>query len=186
MRATTPPTGSVLACYGTGWVSRVISLLTPRLRFWRAAPSHVAIVARHPDGRTYVWESTTLGKLRDKLAGEQRRGVQAHLYLDWLLAQPGTVDLYRLKTPPPREHELVAYLLGVHRRKVGYDVARALHSASPVVNSETGEALFCSELVGYALQKGGSIGSHVNCSELTPWDIIHLKSLAKPERVKGS
>jgi len=61
-------TGDVLVCYGRGVVSWVIKWFTPRWRFWRAAPSHVAIIARHidlapnasGDRVVFVHESTTL------------------------------------------------------------------------------------------------------------------------------
>lgn len=182
-------TGDILACYGEGWVSAVISWLTPRLRFWRKAPSHVAIIAIHSgDGiepaRVYVHESTTLSKRKDAISGDRRRGVQAHLLQEWLVAYRGRVDLLRLKVPLSRERECVEYLLGVHARKVDYSMRRALASASPVVNTENGKYLFCSELVGFALQHGGAIGSHVNCSELTPWDVVNLECLEKPWRLK--
>lgn len=174
--------GSVLACYGVAWVSWVISVFTPRLRFWRKAPSHVAIVAEH-DGVLYVHESTTLGKHLDAFDKTTRRGVQAHRLDEWLLRQRGPVDHYPLKVPPPDLAKMLAYLLSVHERKMGYSLVRAFHAASPVRNSATGKDLVCSELVGFALQEGGSIETAVYCSELTPYDVIQFECFDEPERL---
>lgn len=182
-------TGDVLACYGPGWISRIISRFTPRLRVWKLAPSHVAIVAWHDTGEgtpieAWVHESTTLSKHKDGLSGDNRKGVQAHRFSTWLAAQQGSVDLYRLKVPMTRPEKTVEYLLEVHARKIGYSLLRAFHTASPVRNTEGGEYLVCSELVSYALQKGGSIGTHVRSYEATPWDVTTYPCFRKPVRLK--
>lgn len=176
-------TGYVLATYGDGWLSKVISWGTPRLKVWEPAPSHVAIVAVHEGDGLLVHESTTLSKLEDAIVREKRRGVQAHRLHDWLDTH-NWVDLYPLKVPLTRAFDTAVYLRSVHARKLDYDARAAFHSASPVVNSATGDPLFCSALVGFALQKGGAIGSYVNCNELTPRDIVKLPCFAKPVRLK--
>lgn len=177
-------TGDVLVCYGRGLLSAIISWLTPRWAIWRPAPSHVAIIAVH-DGDVYVHESTSLSGLKDAIDGTHRKGVQAHLLSQWLAHYPGKVYLRRLKVAMPRASDCVDYLLSLHARKVHYDARKALHSASPVLNSATGDPLFCAALVGFALQKGGSIGTHVNCNELHPLDIDRLACLREREILKG-
>lgn len=193
---TTIKTGDVIACYSGGFWGGVIGWLTPRLRFWHRAPSHVAIVVVDEDRQAWVYESTSLGKMADAIdkaahAGQvrPRQGVQTHHLYEWAMTYAGRVDLLPLKVPMPRPADAVEYLRDLHTRKVEYDKRAAFRSASPVINSATGDPLFCSALVGFALAKGGSLGTWVNCNELTPWDVRHLECLGKPvtlkEKAKG-
>lgn len=170
---TSIPDGSVLACKGKGFTSMIIRWWTGLINF-RPCPSHVAIVFRTPEGKRFVWESTTLSGVPDAIDGEKRDGVQAH-YLDRFLdAYNGRVSVYPLDPPltTPETEAALKYLQDRHNAKTPYDKEGAIDSASPDHAQRDDSKLFCSELVTRALQLAGRVSQSVNYSEQTPCDVV--------------
>jgi len=167
-----------LVCYGKGRISRWISWGL-RLRYWwralrfKRTPSHVAFIVQY-DNAPMVFESTTLSGLEDAISDTARVGVQAHEFGEWLRHYPGAVELWRLRTPQREsgEQAMTDYTIERHHDQTDYDAAQAIGSGLSVIrNTENDDALFCSEYYAFAMRKGGSIGTHINCSEVTPLDV---------------
>lgn len=158
--------GDVLAYSGKGWLSGFINLVTGRLPDHGA--SHVSILA------TYVklsrgdvssllnFESTSVYEDKPENACEITRkyirGVQAHT-LEFALARPGKIWVYRLKRPLTRaqQKKLTAYIdsqLGKPYKYFGAGKSFGGGFRAWIRNKlgreDTG-ALFCSDLVGGAV-----------------------------------
>lgn len=91
--------GDVVACWGTDWLSRRISLITSIMggcRYW--APSHVAIIGTY-NGQTAWYESTTQCLHPCLCCGElSKSGLQVHpphYRLNDYLHSGGKVRVYR-------------------------------------------------------------------------------------------
>lgn len=102
-----PQPGDIMACYGTDFASRFISLVTawplsPRGLFF--GPSHVAIVAKRylSIDRLYWYESTTKCRHKCEFSGEDDNGVQVHKIrqrVEDYTSRGGKVVVYRLVRP---------------------------------------------------------------------------------------
>lgn len=166
--------GDLAACYGTDVASRLISLGTssllapPGLRW---APSHIALLCTHGEGRLWV-ESTTLAPRPCRLQQRCVSGVQAHLpaarIADYCRAG-GRVDLYRLveiESLSRDEDRLLTRILLVHLVGTSrpYDLAGALLSGtrlfqlSRLFPGADLQQLFCSELAAAVLMRLGRLG----------------------------
>jgi hypothetical protein len=182
-------TGDVLACYSGGLVSRAISWLTPRWRFWRLAPSHVAIIIRHKSAQgklqTYVYESTTMKVLPDAIHGRLFSGVQAHFIDSFLRTYPGSVYAHGLreKMLAPNRRAAVSLARLYHKNRTQYDMKQAPHAGTLIRNKDDNSQLFCSELVTRVLAKGNRVWG-VNPSEMTPWDVIRFSCFKKGVKIK--
>lgn len=179
-----PRTGDVLVCYGRGWVAWLIekaSLLgTPSMWFSRRrVPCHVAMVVGPMDNPwrvTVVVESTSLSKRAELVTGRRVSGIQAHVYGAWLAAAQDRVELWRLADRPSRTlvRSAMYWLSGRFEAGAGYDFSQAIGSATPRVNREDDERLFCSELVCRWLELAGVI-PEVNASEMHPLDVTRFE-----------
>jgi len=166
--------GDIYACWGSGWISRGISLETsltswltgpPGLRF---APSHVAIAARWKEALCW-YESTTL-TTRHCLSAQRRvDGVQVHEIGDRIhdyIVDGGAVSVFRLtrinaleSIECDRLQNALTPLLGTpDRTAIAYDTAGALFSGLrllpklPFARANL-DTLFCSELLAASLQR---------------------------------
>jgi len=183
--------GDVLGFSGKGWVSGVINLGTYALP--RVGLSHIGIVSTYR-GRQYIFESTTLnGGKSCAILGKPIGGVQAHLIED-VLARPGKVWVYRLKSPlyKPEKSRLGLCLLGM--LGVEYDYRGAAQSGGfllrlieKLVRNEDVSKLFCSELVAFALTRIGR-GRIISSSGQNPNSLARYLYrdgiVTKRERVK--
>lgn len=164
--------GDIVACYGTDWPSRGISLATASLfppRRLMVGPSHVAILCEHFRWGM-VWVESTSFAPRPCLTSEGTQptyGVQMHLPLDRIndyVANGGSVDLYRLtdiNRLTQDESELLTTILVRHfvdSRKT-YDMRGAALSgmrrlkATRCFPGADLEKIFCSELIAATLQR---------------------------------
>ena len=165
--------GDVMACYGTDWMARGITLGTVSPfgpRGLRLGPSHVAIICEQ-DGKPLWVESTTMSRHLCSVRQELVRGVQAHdpvnRVADYIDAG-GRVVRYAL-TPINRltsaESDLLTDILVKKfvNRSIDYDLGGALISGTRVwqlLHSFPGadlDRLFCSELVSAVLQRLGRL-----------------------------
>ncbi|WP_166831518.1 hypothetical protein [Thalassoroseus pseudoceratinae] len=165
--------GDILACWGTDWGARFVSLMTsnpfaPRNLRW--APSHVAIICDVPDrGRLWV-ESTTLCQTPCVMTGQPTHGLQTHHPQDRLgeyVESGGEVHVYRLspidRLSDSESAQLTSILIdGFVKRGLGYDYGGALISGTRFVRLLDGVLLrryrnlhevFCSELIAATLQR---------------------------------
>jgi len=168
-------TGTLLACYGIGFISWVISFFARDWRHpFRKGPSHVAtlVLCKRGDDKELAWvfHSTTQMGEPDAWTGEKHAGIQVQKLADFLEAYNGKVVLYPLKTPMTDRGGLhaIQYAVDTHKRQVEYDHKQAAGGSLPILNTENGEKLYCSEFLAFFLQKGGSIRSGINASSQRP------------------
>ncbi len=193
-------TGDVVVFSGRGAVSSVIKRHTGSV--W----SHVGM-AIWTDGfgsetsrRLLCIESTTLNELPD-VTGEYRRGVQMTLLSQRIAAYDGAMWLSRLRRPLESDQQaaMVEWLFRQHASAVPYDAPGGIVAGLdrwenwpkwlriltwPLLGWTRSRRpdlsrLFCSELVGRALQVAGLVDSAVNVSEMTPADVVGLDCLAR-------
>lgn len=176
----------LFACWGTGWMSRLISYGTSVLigpRGLRISPSHVAIAAVH-DRRVVWWESTSLCPHPCLFTGAPVDGVQAHeidTRVNDYLSEGGRVVQYRL---------VPLYTLGADDRALlsellsglcglSYDRAGAILSGTRIISRTRWmppadlDRLFCSELVAALLSRLGR-APHLHPGTLSPGRLLRL------------
>lgn len=183
-----PQAGDVFACWGSDWMSWLISLQTSRLlgpHHVRWAPSHVAIACprwyHEHQRQCYWWESTSITPRPCLETGKPVAGCQVHRIKDrirdYVLAG-GRVSVYRLTdfdTLRTVEVDLLRDFLGQciqDQKPIQYDTAGALFSGTRIVRHFTMwrnqlDRLFCSELLSAVLQRLGRM-SRQNPSNFTP------------------
>lgn len=194
--------GDILACYGTDVVSRIIQAATiaPLAPTGlRLPPSHVAILAPHPDGHLVTYESTTFCGTPCAINGRLNRGAQSQEIddrLDDYRQAGGRVDLYRL-TPfweldAETESRLTEALRYFIRHESCYDVRGAVLSGtrclqlSHLFPSAQLESLFCSELIAAALQRVGYLDPDLNASRMNPGRLVRrLVAAGKYQRIRS-
>ena len=143
--------GDVVACWGTDWVSRVISLMTVSVLppwGWCWPPSHVAIISG--DGEWF--ESTTL-------VGSAR-GVQSHAPAERWVAYRGCCVVLRptVTLTPEQRERMHSELQQMVNSGVPYDLTGAVLSGTRLVRyvvPASERRLFCSELVARVLMTVG-------------------------------
>ena len=168
--------GDIFACWGTGWISRGISLETSLLSWLtgptrlRWSPSHVAIASpRHDHAGCWWIESTQLCDRHCLEAQRRVSGVQVHHVesrIDDYANSGGRVEQYRLTDIDRLDEDDVWRLQNVlmchvgrkDRSAVGYDTAGALFSGLRVlprlpISRANLETVFCSELIAAVLQR---------------------------------
>lgn len=189
--------GDTVVCYGRGIAGHTIRKWLSIRYFWKMVrngfrtPSHVAFLSEYDvdaqNRKLLLFESTTLSDSPDAITGKERGGVQAHHFSDWLAQYRGRVDLYQtvvLQRSTGRS-KMRDYVAQVHRDSIEYDLAQAVGSGIGFIrNTEDGSRLFCSEFWTFAMQKGGSIGTHVNCSEVNPLDVPFFPCIKFVRRLK--
>lgn len=160
--------GDILAFSGQGWLSGFINLVTGRLP--QRGASHVSILAlfvklsRGDASSLLNFESTSVYPATRENACEISNkpiaGVQAHT-LEFALARPGKVWLYRLKRPLTKDQSkaLTAYLNSQLGKK--YDFKGAGKSFGGPIRAwlrnkfghEDTSIVFCSKLCGGAIDQ---------------------------------
>lgn len=168
--------GDIAACYGRGWMDRLIRLETGSLfgpPGLRLGPSHVAILAstrslnRRRLSETVWCEATTLCMRPCLLREDRVSGIQVHRPKDRIadyVAIGGRVEIYRLvefdRLMAPESKQLMRMVHYLSRHKVGYDYHGAVTSGTRVwkwrrsLTSDL-DSLFCSEFIAAVLQRLG-------------------------------
>lgn len=154
--------GDILAHYGRGWMSRVISLAQiPQWGFgW--PPSHVSIVIDHHRYGQVIAHSTTLCPIPCVVQHKQVSGCQAQRPDELLKALDDRIDLYRLTedwTLRYDERERLANtLIAMIERGTSYHTLGAIRSARPIglfrfFPATVRNRIFCSAFIYAGLQK---------------------------------
>ena len=187
-------TGDILACYGSGLVSKVITVGTSSLlapRGTRIAPSHVAIVAKTGAADLPLWvESTSLSTQPCVIRGEPVSGVQAHFIEDRAkeyLYREGKVFVFRLteldRLSSEEEILLIRIVKHLINSRASYDTKGALISGTRVFKrtrllelfSSMLEvdlnSLFCSELIAAVLMRLGRMNRD-NPTKFSPASLV--------------
>lgn len=177
--------GDILAFYGRGAVSRLISLWTTDPLRFQVGPSHVGIVCNYTGPEhtgPLLVESTTLNDRPCLIRKLHVRGVQAHDPAIRINGYNGRVDLYRL-VPIWRldqgESELLTQILVEHfvRKGVAYDTGGALLSGTRVFKltrlfpAAALNLVFCSELASAVLMRLGRMNVR-NPAKYTPGALV--------------
>ena len=180
--------GDVIGFSGRGWASALINVGTYGIPFFGL--SHVGIMARVPDGRLLLFESTSLSDLPCVLSGESFVGTQAHELREAVAAYPGKAYLYPLYRPLYRNEDgrLTQFLMEtVH---TPYDLMGAFRSAGVGISwieslfrEQDLTSIFCSEWIASALSIIGVFPTS-NASRWSPnklvrhlrWNDVLLKS----------
>ena len=171
-----PPlgTGDVIACWGTDWVSLLISLMTINILppwSWRLVwgPSHVAIIHCDSNGKPWWYESTMMV--------DGKCGVQAHEPAERWAAYKGRCVVYQInprELGPGDSEEMGRQLLWFLQRQTTYDIVGALLSGTRILRWFTvagDSSLFCSEMVCEVLQSVGVINRQ-SATALNPLRLI--------------
>lgn len=148
-------TGDVVLFQGTGIIPRVV-------RWWTGSPkwSHIAIVVRsHDIDAVFCFESTTLNRVGDIVAGEKVRGVQLSPLSARIKKFKGEVAIRALEKPLSKTQEKSIFELVKELRGRPYerDKLQLLGVASN--RHEDLTSVFCSELVAEAFQRVGLLPS---------------------------
>ena len=173
-------TGDVIAFSGKSRVSQIIK--------WKTGSpySHVGIVLDNNISGGFghsvlLMESTTLNNLPDSKSGELIKGVQMHFLSRRIETYNGEICWFGLqeKLTEAEAFAMQSWLREVHSKRVRYDALQAIGAGADLLdwipgieNDEDFASLFCSELVGRALQIAGRVCPSLNSSEMTPADII--------------
>jgi hypothetical protein len=185
-------TGDVVAFSGKSRTSKLICWATGSFY------SHVGLVLVTDLGWGFgqtvlLVESTTAVDLPDVLTREVRKGIQMHLLSQRLDAYWGSAWWVALREPlePEGLDRMTSWLRQTHCRRAPYDTLQAIGAgmdlldAFGLANERDFDALFCSELVGCALQLAGVLPDTLNPSELTPGDLVALPCFEQPVLLKG-
>jgi hypothetical protein len=184
--------GDVVGFSGRSWLSAAVNVATYGIPLWGI--SHVGIMAKAPDGRPLIFESTSLEDLPCEISHENFTGTQAHRLDDILRAYKGRAYHYPLYRPlyPVEDERLTEFLMEtIH---VPYDAMGAFRSAGiglswieSLFREQSLQTIFCSEWVAAAYAVTGLHATdHVsrwNPNRLTR----HLRRhgiLCKPRRLK--
>ena len=161
--------GDIVACWGTDWVSRRISLVTSSLRGPRElrwGPSHVAIIGRY-NGREAWYESTTKCKHPCLATGDFVQGFQVQCPYERVsdyLERRGVVRVYRpspfasraLNVDLLNELLRVALTLNLQYSYKGAALsATSLLKHSRLIPGVDLDDVFCSEIVSVIAQNLG-------------------------------
>lgn len=132
------------------------------------------------NGRLYSIESMLVNVRPDK-SGKYRRGVSMCLFSQRVDGSENPVFVYRTR-PIVNEEEMVKWLMKAETSEIPYDIRGALEAGvnkvgclgwffRPVLRTNL-HALFCSELVTKALQRGGVVDFDIDPMVQTPGDVI--------------
>lgn len=154
-------TGDVIACWGSDWVSRVISLMTcSLLPPWELSwpPSHVAMIHREGDAEPLWYESTTMAQGVPAMGKQPVYGVQEHNPETRWNAYHGRCVVYRpvMALTPEQRDQIGITLRQAISRHIPYDLAGALLSGTRFLRHfvpASRRRLFCSELIATVLQR---------------------------------
>ena len=186
-----------LVCFaGRGFYSTAIrasaiydSLKSLSPRSWANCYSHVGLVGPCEDS---LFESTTLNTEPCSIMGEKVRGVSLVSLADRINNFRGSVTVYRLRIPldlfeESKYNELVRLLVGRPYEKnpgallnaFALDYARFVSKRyRSHYKAKNAETIFCSELVGLALQSVRQI-EDPDGTNVTPVDLVNRKKYQK-------
>ncbi|MGI0490654.1 hypothetical protein ACN4EG_02480 [Alkalinema pantanalense CENA528] len=179
--------GDVLVFSGSDIPSNVVKIAT------QSDHVHVAIVfsvdrTNDEGDNILIAESHIDTSLPSVGTGQQNFGAQ----LQWLshrIAASQTPARWAALHPPLTESEILhlqSWLWEIEQQKIPYDFVQAIGAGMDVMDEICGgnvqdlSALFCSELVTYALQRVHRIDASINPSEQTPADVMQFPCLYPP------
>ena len=158
--------GSIFACYGTDYVSRLISLGTAStILYPHIGPSHVAIAADY-DGRGLHWfETTSMCPSKCLYHGDYKYGAQVHHIerrIEDYTSKGGKVYVYNpneyFELDEQQSARLAKMMYKFLVNETVYDTTGAIFSASrvaqllPTFPNSGIDDLFCSEQLAFVLQ----------------------------------
>jgi hypothetical protein len=184
--------GDIIGFSGRSWISAGINIATYGIPLWGI--SHVAIMARAPDGRLLIFESTSLENLPCEITHQNFAGTQAHLLDDILRVYDGKAWHYPLYRSlyTSEDERLSEFLMDtIH---VPYDAMGAFRSAGvglswveSLFRPSNLHSIFCSEWVAAAYAVTGLRPT----SNVSRWNPNRLcrnlrwhEILCKPRRLK--
>lgn len=167
--------GDVVGFSGQSWISAAINIGTYGIPLWGI--SHVGIMAKAPDGRLLLWESSE-DDIPCAITGKTLVGTQAHDLDDVLKLYGGRVYHYPLyrQLYPVEDTRLTQFLMDTNNTP--YDLMGAFRSAGiglswfeSLFRQQDLSTIFCSEWVASALSTIGvfpvSNASRWNPNKLT-------------------
>lgn len=184
--------GDLLGFSGANIISDLVNIATYGMPRWGI--SHVAIVGDTEDGRTLLWESTTLDELPCEIAGQSVEGFQAHSidasierYRGRVWLYPMYRDLYHAERQ--RLTTVLTALIGTPYDKLG--AARSagigLSWVEHLFRPEDLRSIFCSEAVAAIYSTLGLCPSK-SASRWNPNRLVRRYRragiLLRPERLK--
>ena len=167
-------TGDIVLFSGTGPISMLIRLTT------RSRWSHIGMIVKVPDfDMVLLWESTSLNNylgVKDVYAGAPLKGVQTTVLSDKISRFRGDVAVRQLNDE--LEIDKIKELSNLRNewKNIPYetDYLELLNSAIDLKiipeNEEDLSSIFCSELVGEALQRIKIIDESMPSNEFVPSD----------------
>ena len=171
-------TGDIILFSGKGGISAGIKWFT------NSKWSHVGMALKLVDwDAILLWESTTLGNVKDIMSGTERKGVQLVPLSDRLQKYNGEVSIRflqgidRTDTMKNLLRELRAEVKGRKYEKSEIELIKSAYDGPFGTNIEDLSTLFCSELVAEAYQRIGILSHDIPSNEYTPNDFSDAKNL---------
>lgn len=170
-------TGDVVLFSGKGGISAGIKWFT------KSKWSHVGMVIRSIElDALLLWESTTLGKLKDVESGKKRQGVQVTPLSARIQTYDGEVGVRTLAVEESKRKNFLSDLVTLRNdlRQRPYEqskieLIRSAYDGVFGANEEDLSSVFCSELVAEAYQAMNLLPSSVPSNEYTPGDFAKDK-----------
>jgi len=161
--------GDVIAFSGDGFISSLIKWKT------KSDISHIGCLVEHNNNLKLI-ESTTLKK---------KSGVSYCSITDRYNTYNGSLYWFPLERWSYHNLDVCTYTEFLHDQNgKEYDTIGAILSAIIIYGKEDFSKMFCSELVCAAFKAGG-IAPYINCSEMTPIDVLKLPVFGKYYQFKG-
>ncbi len=144
--------GDLLGFSGANLISDLVNIATYGIPRWGI--SHVAIIGDAEDGRSLLWESTTLDDLPCAITGKRVEGFQAHPIQSSIEQYRGKVWLYPLYRDlyEAERHRLTAILTALigtpyDKYGAGRSAGIGLSWIESLFRPEDLTSIFCSEAV---------------------------------------
>ncbi|HEY9626420.1 MAG TPA: hypothetical protein V6C84_03895 [Coleofasciculaceae cyanobacterium] len=179
--------GDVFAFSGTDFPSQVVKLAT------QSPYVHVAIVFSTAHGdrgedSILIAESHIDRSLPSRGTGKPIRGAQFQWLSERLIACCAPVWWAALKTPltVAQTAQMQSWLREIEQQQVPYDFVQAIEVGFTTLicaefrNSPDYSALFCSELVTYALQQAGVVDETLTPADQLPADVMQFPCFNQP------
>jgi hypothetical protein len=173
-------TGDIVLFSGKGGISSAIKWFTA------SGWSHVGMVLRLPEwNMVLLWESTTLGNLKDVTDRKAKQGVQLVALSERVATYKGEVSVRHLKVnrTDHMKRALLDFRKQVKNRpyeKSRIELIKAAYDGPLGENIEDLSSLFCSELVAEAYQRLGLLSEPPRSkpsNEYTPKDFSSAERL---------
>eukprot|EP01103_Thecamoeba_quadrilineata_P005821 TRINITY_DN15571_c0_g1_i1.p1 TRINITY_DN15571_c0_g1~~TRINITY_DN15571_c0_g1_i1.p1 ORF type:complete len:382 (-),score=63.54 TRINITY_DN15571_c0_g1_i1:135-1259(-) len=167
-------TGDCILFSGSETISGIIK------QFMHTPYSHCGMILRMPDrdGKEEVfvceadWDT---GDYYDEK--EEIYGITINLYDKRMESYVGDVIWHcPLKEPLNEEQskKVIDFILERKKSKCKYDMFQGIKMMACLKNKPCSNAVFCSELVAFAMSIAGTIAPTVNCSEQDPYEVSKL------------